>query len=184
MNQWLSRHRLLLVLSLMFSGLLIITGCAGPSVQKYEGQKPSLDLAQYFSGKTTGWGMVTNRSGEITRRFVVHIEGRFDGNSGELDEHFDWSDGEKQRRVWKLEKIGPRQWKGRADDVIGEAQGEIAGNTLRWRYTLAVPIDGRTIHLDFDDWMVLVDEKVLLNKAQFSKFGLYLGEVTLAFQRP
>ena len=38
--------------------------------------------------------------------------------------------------------------------------------------------------LAFDDWMVLMDERVMLNKAAMSKFGIYLGEVTLAFTKP
>ncbi|MFZ9812718.1 MAG: DUF3833 family protein, partial [Burkholderiaceae bacterium] len=103
---------------------------------------------------------------------------------GTLDEYFDWSDGEKQRRIWRLEQVGPGKWIGRADDVVGEATGEIAGNALHWRYTLAVPVQGRVINMAFDDWMVLIDDKVMLNRATFSKFGIRLGEVTLSFQRP
>ena len=52
------------------------------------------------------------------------------------------------------------------------------------RDTLALPVDGRIINVQFDDWMVLIDERVMLNKAQMSKFGVRLGEVTLSFQKP
>jgi hypothetical protein len=176
------RNRPSLILAVI--AFLGLQGCAGVSVERYSKEKPAFDLAQYFQGRTTGWGMVSNSSGEITRRFVVQIDGRFDGTTGVLDEVFDWSDGEKQRRIWRLEKIGPNRWIGTADDVIGEATGEIAGNTLHWRYTLAVPVKGNVINLAFDDWMVLIDDKVLLNRATFSKFGVRLGEVTLSFQRP
>jgi hypothetical protein len=34
-----------------------------------------------------------------------------------------------------------------------------------------------------DDWMVLVDDKVMLNRAEMSKFGITLGAVTLSFIR-
>ncbi|HLS54540.1 MAG TPA: DUF3833 family protein, partial [Zeimonas sp.] len=34
-----------------------------------------------------------------------------------------------------------------------------------------------------DDWMYLVDERVMLNRAVMSKFGVRLGEVTLSFAR-
>jgi hypothetical protein len=54
---------------------------------------------------------------------------------------------------------------GRADDVVGEAQGEAAGNALRWRYVLALPVDGRVWNVDFDDWMFLIDDKVMLNRS-------------------
>jgi hypothetical protein len=59
----------------------------------------------------------------------------------------------------------------------------MAGNALNWRYTLALPVDGTTYHVQFNDWMYLMDDKVMLNKAAMSKFGIYLGEVTLAFYK-
>jgi Protein of unknown function (DUF3833) len=37
--------------------------------------------------------------------------------------------------------------------------------------------------VQFDDWMYLVDDKVMLNKARMTKFGIYLGEVTLVFNK-
>ena len=61
---------------------------------------------------------------------------------------------------------------------------EAAANALNWRYTLALPVDGRVWHVQFDDWMFLVDDKVMLNRAVMSKFGLRLGEVTLVFRKP
>jgi hypothetical protein len=37
--------------------------------------------------------------------------------------------------------------------------------------------------VQFDDWMFQMDEQVLLNRATMSKFGIRLGEVTLAFRK-
>jgi hypothetical protein len=37
--------------------------------------------------------------------------------------------------------------------------------------------------VQFDDWMYLMDDRVMLNKAAMSKLGFRLGEVTLAFDR-
>ena len=37
--------------------------------------------------------------------------------------------------------------------------------------------------MQFDDWLYLVDERVMLNRATMSKFGIRLGEVTLSFQK-
>ena len=36
-------------------------------------------------------------------------------------------------------------------------------------------------HVKFEDWMYLMDDKVMLNKSKMYKFGIYLGEVTLTF---
>ena len=100
-----------------------------------------------------------------------------------LDEDFTYTDGTTQKRVWTLTEIAPGRYSGIASDVIGQASGELAGNALNWRYTLALPVDGKIYHVQFDDWMYLMDDKVMLNRAQMSKFGIYLGEVTLAFYK-
>ena len=65
--------------------------------------------------------------------------------------------------------------------AVGEARGEVAGNALRWRYVLALPVDGKTYHVDFDDWMFLIDDKVMLNRSYMSKWDFRIGEVTLTF---
>ena len=67
--------------------------------------------------------------------------------------------------------------------MVGEAIGIERGNALRWNYTLALPVDGRIINVQFDDWMYLMSDKVMLNKATMSKFGVKLGEVTLSFTK-
>ena len=38
--------------------------------------------------------------------------------------------------------------------------------------------------VQFDDWMYLIDDRVMLNHATMSKFGIKLGEVQLSFHRP
>jgi len=63
------------------------------------------------------------------------------------------------------------------------ASGATSGNAFRWQYTLALPVDGRIWHVQFDDWMYLMDDRVMLNKAVMSKLGVRLGEVTLSFTR-
>ncbi|MBU3724791.1 MAG: DUF3833 domain-containing protein [Burkholderiaceae bacterium] len=163
--------------------LSLVAGCAGPDLSRYADQKPVLDLKQYFNGEIKGWGMVQNRGGQVDRRFVVTIKASWNGDEGTLDEYFDWSDGEKQRRIWKLKAVGPNRYIGTAEDVNGQAIGEISGNALRWRYSLNVPFRGSTIDLDFDDWMILIDDRVMLNRAAFSKWGIRMGEVTLSFSK-
>jgi hypothetical protein len=108
---------------------------------------------------------------------------RWEGDTGTLEEDFLYADGTRERRVWTLRRVAPDRYIGTASDVVGEAVGVIAGNAFNWRYTLALPIDGRTWHVDFDDWMFLIDDQVMLNRAVMSKFGIRLGEVTLSFTK-
>lgn len=160
-----------------------LAGCAGPDVARYAAEKPVLDLREYFNGRIDGWGLFTGRDGEVVRRFKVVIDARWQGDEGVLDEDFTYSDGTKQRRIWRLTRSADGRYTGRADDVVGTAEGQARGNALRFRYTLALPVDGRTWHVEMDDWMYLVDDEVLLNRTEMSKFGIRLGEVTLSFRR-
>ena len=162
---------------------LALTGCAGPQVGDYATEKPVLDLRQYFNGSLDAYGVFSDRSGEVVRRLTVVMRCTWNGDEGVLDEDFTYSDGTTQKRIWRLKHEGNGRYTGRADDVVGVAEGQTAGNAFRWGYTLALPVDGRVWNVQFDDWMYLLDERVMLNKAVMSKFGIRLGEVTLSFVR-
>lgn len=156
-------------------------GCSSVNVDHYRAEQPVLELRDYFDGTLDAWGMFQDRSGKVVKRFHVVIEASWQGAVGTLDERFTYSDGSTQRRVWTLTRLGEGRYTGRADDVVGVASGEAAGNALRWRYVLALPVDGKVYNVDFDDWMFLMDDKVMLNRSVMSKFGFRLGEVTLSF---
>ncbi|NBX61595.1 MAG: DUF3833 domain-containing protein [Betaproteobacteria bacterium] len=172
-----------LMLSAAAAGALAASGCAGPSVNDYASEKPLLDLRDYFNGVVDAWGIFTDRSGKVVKRFTVVMQCQWNGEQGVLDEDFVYSDGSKQKRIWKLQHLGGGRYSGQADDVIGTAEGETRGNAFNWRYTLALPVGSQVWHVQFDDWMYLLDDKVMLNKAAMSKFGIFLGEVTLSFTR-
>ena len=150
------KRRLTLALAATALAAVVLGGCAGPTPADYAAETPVLDLKTYFNGDLVAHG---------------------------LDERFTYSDGKTERRVWRLTDEGGGRWSGRADDVVGVAQGVAAGNTLNWRYTLSLPVDGKVYEVQFDDWMYLMDERVMLNKAVMSKFGVRLGEVTLSFYK-
>jgi len=170
----------------VFCGLLLVA-CTSPQVSQYATEKPTLDLSEYFSGTIDAYGIFTDRSGEVKKRFTVLIKSSWtmvDGKKvGTLDESFEYSDGAKQKRIWTLTEQSPGHYIGKADDVVGDARGQLAGNALNWTYTLALPVDGTIYHVQFNDWMYLVNSKVMLNKAKMSKFGIELGEVTLSFYK-
>ena len=86
-------------------------------------------------------------------------------------------------RAGAVRRLAEGRWSGTASDVVGEARGVSSGNALNWRYTLALDVDGTVWHVDFDDWMYLVDERTMLNRATMSKFGVRLGEVLLSFTK-
>lgn len=163
---------------------LALAACAGPDVQQYRAAKPELDLAQFFAGRTEAWGMFQQRDGSVVKRFHVLIEGALQDGVLTLDERFRYDDGSSQRRVWRLTRAADGRWQGRADDVQGEARGEVAGNALHWQYTLLLPVSGRSYAMRFDDWMFLIDGCTMINRASMRKFGFELGQVTLMFRKP
>ena len=166
-----------------FLASLLITACSSIAPDIYQAEKPVLELDQYFNGTLDAWGMFQDRSGKVIKRFGVVMRCTWTGDTGTLDEDFTYADGTKEKRVWTIRKLGGGRYVGTATDVLGEAQGMASGNALNWKYVLKLPVDGKVMEVNFDDWMYLMDDKVLLNRAEMSKFGFRLGDVTLSFTR-
>ena len=177
---WLARAG---TLGLATGSALALSACAGPQISDYAAETPVLDLRKYFTGTVDAWGIFTDRSGRVVKRFTVVIDCQWQGDEGVLDEAFTYSDGTLQRRVWRLKALPNGHYEGRADVVVGMATGQTNGNAFQWQYTLALPVDGKVWEVQFDDWMYLMNDRVMLNKAVMSKLGVTLGEVTLSFSR-
>ncbi len=164
--------------------LIFLTSCSAVDMKQYGANSPKLDLFNYFIGETKGYGIVQDRKGTLTRQFTVDITGtiQVDG-SLKLYEEFDWSDGEKSTRTWIITKNDVHLYSGTAEDVASPADGIAYGNVLNWQYLLNLKVDDTTWKIKFDDWMFLVTDQVMINKAKMSKFGLTVGEVTIVFQK-
>lgn len=167
---------------LMILATLVLAGCTSVKVDDFRAERPVLDLRQYFDGTVDAWGIVRNRDGRISQRFQVVIDARWDGDTGTLDERFTYSDGRTQQRIWTLRKNGDR-YVGTAADVVGEAQGEAAGNAFRFVYVLDFPYGDSTVHLNVDDWMYQMDDQVLLNRTSITKFGVEVAQVFISFRK-
>lgn len=165
----------------ILSTVALLAGCSSISVQEYKTEKPTLTLEKYLDGNLDAYGFFQDRSGKIVKRFKVVMKATWKNGVGTLDEDFIYSDGSKSKRIWTIKKTDESKYVGTAADVIGEAKGESAGNAFQWKYTLDLPVDGTNYHVQFDDWMYLMDDNIMLNKSKMSKFGVYLGEVTLTF---
>jgi hypothetical protein len=132
---------------------LFTTSCTSVRLSDYADQKPHFDMQCSWQGDT-----------------------------GTLDEDFTYADGKKERRVWTIKKQNDR-YTGTAADVVGEAGGAAAGNALNWKYVLALPVGDKVYNVNFDDWMWQLDDKIMMNRAVFSKFGFKLGEVLITFYK-
>lgn len=164
----------------------VLGSCANVDIKQYQHEQPALVMQEFFSGTLDGWGIFQDRSGKVIKRFHVVINASWQNDTGTLKETFTWSDNDPDnpsQRVWTLVDQGQGKLTGSAGDVIGLAQSDVSGNSLHWRYVLALPLDGKIIHVDFDDWMYLVDKDTMLNRSVMKKYGFRLGEVFLTLRR-
>ena len=161
--------------------LAFVTGCT-MQPEDFKDTGPKLKIEEYFLGETRAWGIFEDRFGKLRRQFVVDITGTMDGDELVLHERFDYADGEKDRRVWRIRKLDEHNYEGRADDIIGVAKGVSYGNALNWSYDLDLQIGDNSLRVHFNDWMFLQPDGVLMNRARVTKWGFDIGEVTLMFK--
>lgn len=163
--------------------IALFSACSSTKVEIYKNETPALLLENYFNGELKGHGLVMNRSGEVTRRFVITMNATWNNNVGTLKEDFAWSDGEKTQRVWTVHKLENQRYRGLAADVDGNADGEVAGNAFNWSYNINLKVKDSSYNLKFDDWMYLVDDKVLINEANMYWYGIRTGKILISFNK-
>lgn len=162
---------------------LSVASCGGLKLEDFKKAEPALKLEEYFVGQLKAWGHFQDRFDRVRRRFTVDIEGTWDGETLTLTEDFVYDDGEEERRVWTLRKTGPENWEGSAAGVVGIAKGKVSGNALNWTYDFDLPVGDSTLRVKFDDWLWLQDERVMINRAYVSKFGIKVGEALIFFSK-
>jgi hypothetical protein len=143
----------------------------------------SFELERYFTGRVKAWGLFEPRFGGAVRQFTVDIRGSREGDAIVLDEDFRFSDGEIQKRIWRIQPDGTGGYSGTADDVLGIARGQTRGSALAWAYDLRLKTNSGGIDVGFDDWLYRFDDEIVLNRATVTKWGLPVGSVTLAFRK-
>ncbi len=169
--------------------LLLLAACTGkPSLDDDVLSDRELNLEEFFEGRTVAKGQFQDVFGTVRRRFDVTIDGTWDGETLRLVEDFVYEDGATERRVWTLKKTSDQTWAGTAPGVIGTATGEERGDTFNWVYTIDLPIpsaDGSvdTLRVAFDDWMWLLSDDRLLNRAYVRRFGADIGDVIIYFEK-
>lgn len=168
---------------LLLLALSVLWGCSSMKPEDFADTEPRFVVEDYFDGKVRAWGLFEDRFGTIRRQFTVDIEGTWDGRELTLVEDFLYDDGATERRIWRIEKIDENTYRGRADDVVGEAVGRSYGNALKWDYNFDLAIGDRTWRVHFDDWMLLQADGVMINRAKVTKWGIEIGEANIFFRK-
>lgn len=162
---------------------LMMTGCKETDVQTYADQKPALMVQDFFKGKVKSYGMGQDWCGKVLQRFTVDLTGEWKGDDGTITETYTYSDGKKDKHVWKFHLVDEHHFTATADDAIGELKGEQYGNAMHLQYRLKVRADNKTEEVNFDDWAYRIDERVVLNKIKMKKYGFTIGTFTISHMK-
>jgi hypothetical protein len=168
-------------LTLLALAVVALFGCSA-SNDNYRSNSPKLVFDQFFDGRLCAWGVVKNRQGEMTRKFVARIDSETVNGTTSLDEIFRFDDGELQKRKWFFNSQGSAIL-GTANDVVGKATGEIFGDSVHLVYTLEVISDDDVWHVSMDDWLHLVDSNTMIGTTRMTKWGLDLGRIDITIQK-
>ncbi|WP_336367864.1 DUF3833 domain-containing protein [Marinobacter sp. C2H3] len=169
-------------LSVCFS-VLLLSGCASPSLDDYDGRQPTLIPSEFFQGSLSARGVVKDYSGEVIRTFDATIKASWDDQGvGTLNEEFHFDDGEVQTRVWTLTPKG-KGYQATAGDVVEPGVMRWQGNAINMNYVLRVAYGDGTLDLRMDDWMYLVTPDTVINQTTMSKWGVDVGELVLVIQK-
>ena len=161
-----------------------VTGCASSStLEQFETASRQLVLEEYFEGKTTAYGLFEDRFGNVRRQFKVDIIGEVDGDRLTLTENFVYDDGELDTRAWEIDILGAGQYRGTAGDVPVPAVGQVSGNAFNWKYKVDLKVGESVWNVGFNDWMFLMQDDVLINRAYVTRYGIEIGQVTIAFRK-
>lgn len=167
----------------------LLAACAGkPSLEDASLSTRELELEEFFDGRLVAHGQFQDIFGTVRRQFVADIRGDWDGQRLRLVEDFVYEDGSTEQRVWTLRKTGEETWEGTAPGVIGVAKGVEKGDRFNWKYTIDLPVpaaDGTTdtVRVTFDDWMWLLTEDRLFNRAYMQRYGVDVGDVSIFFEK-
>lgn len=162
------------------AGLLLlagtVSGCASPQVSEFAGVKPVFHPEQFFAGRAVAWGVLEDGSGNPTKRFTSVDAGTLAGDTVTIAQTISYSDGSSQSRSWKLRRVDDSHYEGSADDIVGVAQGEAAGNALHLEYDLALSPTNPLTHVHLNQWLYLQDGgDSMISRTTISKLGVVVA---------
>lgn len=171
----------------LFVGLVIalprLTGFRAQRPADYRGLGPVIDPRRHLSGPILCEGVIYGPLGRVSSRFVAQMEGVWQGNKGVLRESFRYDSGTVQNREWRLTLGNDGNLRAEADDLVAAGAGTIEGPSLRMLYKLRLPEQAGGHVLNVTDWMYLCENGTIMNRSQFTKFGICVAEL-VATMRP
>jgi hypothetical protein len=153
------------------------------STDLYTDTSPLFSVTEHLSGPIIAEGVIFGPTGRAVNRFVARMQGSWDGPNGTLTEEFTYATRATQKRQWNLTLGEDGSFTATASDIVGEASGRISGATVNLQYRIILPKSSGGYALDVDDWLYLTEDGTILNRSEFRKFGIKVGEL-VATMRP
>lgn len=144
---------------------------------------PSFDIREVLNGPIACEGIIYGPTGRVASRFVANFEAEWNGNTGVMREHFQYDSGATQDREWRLSVDDNGKILADADDLVGTGTGQQNGSGVKLNYRIQLPEASGGHVLDVVDWMYMMENGTVMNRSQFRKFGLKVGEL-VATMRP
>ncbi len=149
----------------------------------YAALTPEFDIRATLSGALVAEGVIYDFTGRVNSRFTAEMHGAWDGDAGVLTERFHYDSGRSQAREWRLQMGEDGHFSARAPDVIGVGQGRQMGPAVRMTYRIQLDEAAGGHVLDVTDWLYLLDNGSVVNRSEFRKFGLKVGELVATFRK-
>ena len=148
--------------------------------QDFATSKTHFELDRFFEGHNRSWGVFEDTSGAPKRSFICDSFGtRARDGSLTLDQHFRFSDGKTQQRLWHIRRVDATHWEATANDLVGIARGECAGNALYWEYKIKVDAGNPLSVVSIRQWIYQPEgTDTVMTRLVGTKLGLTLFEVT------
>jgi hypothetical protein len=144
---------------------------------------PHFDMRQHLNGQILCEGLIYGPTGRVTSRFVAHMNGSWDGNTGTLKERFHYDSGTVQDRVWTLHLNAGGTIRAEAPDVVGAGSGRAKGAAVMMNYRIRLPAEAGGHVLKVTDWMYLMENGTIMNRSQFTKFGITVAELVATMRK-
>ena len=144
---------------------------------------PRFDMRKHLNGPILCEGVIYGPTGKVTSRFVADMEGKWEGNTGTLQETFRYDSGNVQQRCWKLRLGNDGTIRAEAADVVGVGEGWSEGSGVMMRYRIRLDAAAGGHVLNVTDWMYLMENGTIMNRSQFTKFGVTVAELVATMRR-
>jgi hypothetical protein len=166
--------------AILLASIVLNSGYASNRPQDVSGSKTRFELIRFFTGHSRSWGVFENSFGQPQRYFTCNSYGQRD-TAGDLTltQHFLFSDGKAQVRVWQIRQVDSTHLEATANDIIGVARGVGFGNAVVLEYTITLDRHNPMATVHIRQWIYQLEGMdTVMTRLVITKLGFTVVEVS------